>query len=67
MDGHVSQRDANSVPNRPEMSFEKRPHNQFLTTPLASRREGCLNTRFEGEGPDLRQQTVDYDSVLQTG
>jgi hypothetical protein len=67
MDDHVCRRNAKSVPNRPDLSIEKRPHNQFMTTSLASRREGSLNTRFEGEGPDIRQQTVDYDTVLETG
>jgi hypothetical protein len=67
MDNNVSQRDPKSVPNRPDLSFEKPPQNLFNRSSLASRRAGTLKTRFEGESAPIQKQSVDYESVLLAG
>ena len=63
----VSQGGTNSVPNRPDLSLVGQPQFETVTSTLANRHVWSPDPRIEGGRAVLRQQTVDYDKVLETG
>ena len=63
----VSQGGTNSVPNRPDLSLAGQPQFQTATSTLANRHVWSPDPRIEGGRAVLRQQTVDYDKVLEAG
>ena len=63
----VPQGGSNSVPNRPDLSLAGQPQFETSTSTLANRHGRSQDRRIDGGRAVLRQQTVDYDKVLEAG
>ena len=63
----VEHGDNASEPNRPEVSHARPQLFQTETTSLANRREGSSDPEILEGGAFLRQDTVDYNKVLEAG